>query len=175
MARDPLSFACRCSAFRGHIRAQPKATYVQCFCDTCRKVHAHLTQETVSEVHLLLSVPDALQIDAGQDKLAALTASGKGPIRWFTSCCNTPVANTLRSAKLPFMSFQTLLLSDDVALGRPRALINQPDNKGTKGGAVMAFGVATRMLSSRLTGRWKDTPFFDAENAPTATPQRLKL
>lgn len=49
------------------------------------------------------ATPAQLHIDARAEKLACLRLSEKGLMRWYTSCCRTPVGNQLPRANSPFI------------------------------------------------------------------------
>jgi len=46
-------------------------------------------------VALYQTRPDCVHIDDGAEHLACLRLSPKGLLRWYASCCDTPLANTL--------------------------------------------------------------------------------
>ena len=76
-----------------------------------------------------------------------------------------PFANTLAKPGLPFAGMRSDLFQDKSALGkiRARAFIPAPGKQArTKGGGAMAWGILSRMITARLSGRWRETPFFDA-------------
>ena len=98
--------------------------------------------------------------------------SPKGLLRWQAKCCGAILFNTVRTPKVPFASLRTDRLSDDSALGPvvAQAFVRKKDGKqGHIGGAKFLWGMLARVLPCRLSGRWKNTPFFDVE---TGKPTR---
>lgn len=157
----------------GHLSLRPRGTHLVCHCQSCAKAHAFVTGDTVSSVALYLTVPSALHIaEGGQGQLRAFQASRSGPFRWYTQCCRTPFANTLSRPTLPFLSFQIGMLKDPAPLGRVRVESHRPGGKGTSNAAGLAYGVFTRMVGARVSGKWRDTPFFDADGTPIVAPER---
>ena len=78
---------------------------------------------------------------------------------------------TARSPKLSFVSFRTDRLETPEALGPvvARAFVRKPNGKrGHEGLPRFIWGFATRSLGARITGRWKKTPFFNADGTPVS-------
>ena len=61
-------------------------------------------------------------------------------------------------------------MQPQVRLHRGSALGRVPRPYGSL--YALLVGVAKRVLAARLSGRWKNTPFFDADGAPVAEPGR---
>ena len=40
----------------------------------------------------------------GKDRLACMSLSDKGMLRWYTTCCNTPIGNTMRNSRFSSMN-----------------------------------------------------------------------
>jgi hypothetical protein len=74
--------------------------------------------------------------------------------------------NTLAKPKLAFVGIQVARLSDPERLGSIKARTNmmQPDGKPKhQGMGRMVFGILSRMLAARISGSWRQTPFFNVE------------
>ncbi|KIC34509.1 DUF6151 family protein [Leisingera sp. ANG-S5] len=178
---EGLAFSCNCGALRGEVAAQgiKTGTRVVCYCADCRANELYHGQPDPAPdpVDLFQLAPDTITITQGADHLKALRLGPRGPLRWFASCCGTPFANTLAKPGLPFAGMRSDLFQDKSALGkiRARAFIPAPGKQArTKGGGAMAWGILSRMITARLSGRWKETPFFDAETGkPVAEPQLI--
>ena len=175
MAPANLTFACDCNTLRGTlVGVGPGAgTRVECFCHDCRaaEVYAGQPDPAPDAVQLYQTSPYRVRIEAGADQLAPFAFSDKGPLRWQARCCGATMFLTARSPKLSFTSFRTDRLDDDSALGPvvARAFVRKANGKrGHEGLARFIVGFARRALGARLSGRWKDTPFFDASGAPVA-------
>jgi len=75
----------------------------------------HLSnQKNILDEHggseLLQTYPELMKITQGQDKISAIQLKEKGIYRWYTSCCNMPIANTMNSAKIPFVGVSVKLM-----------------------------------------------------------------
>jgi hypothetical protein len=114
-------------------------------------------------VHYLQTTPDLVQFDQGQDQMQVLRWKGNLH-RWYAGCCNAPLFNTLARPNPAFASLFVDRLDDPAPIGRARAEAFVPKPDGTsshKGVFGVALGFMRRALMARLSGRWKQTPFFD--------------
>ncbi|TNJ48238.1 DUF6151 family protein [Phaeobacter sp. B1627] len=180
-AEGALRFACACGALSGHIApgSARQGSRIHCHCGDCRAVELHhgCPDPAGTGVDLLQLNPDMVKIDQGAEHLSLLQLSPRGLYRWYAGCCGTPLFNSPRTAKLPFIAIRAALFAEPDSLGKVIARTFIP-KKGKppqhKGAARMTYKLIGRMLSARLTGRWKQTPLFDTETgAPVALPQVL--
>lgn len=51
-----------------------------------------------------------MKITEGQDNIRGIQLKDKGIYRWHTACCNMPIANTMSSAKIPFVGISVKLM-----------------------------------------------------------------
>ncbi|WP_299742857.1 DUF6151 family protein [uncultured Tateyamaria sp.] len=173
MAGADLPFACDCGTLRGTLLgvSPTNGTRVECYCHDCRATELYAGQPDPAPggVQLYQTVPDRVRFDAGKDQLAVFSLSDKGLLQWQARCCGAILFKTMRTPKMPFASFRTDRLEDDSALGPvvARAFVRKPNGKrGNEGGLKFMFGFAKRALSRRITGLWKQTPFFNADGTP---------
>ncbi len=119
--------------------------------------------------------PDMVKIEQGAEYLGAFRFSPKGIFRWYATCCRAPLFNTLVSPKLPFAGVVVARLEDGANIGPVVAEGHVKQSDGStkhKGGTRLIWGVFRRMGAARLSGKWKETPFFDPETGePTVTPE----
>lgn len=174
------SFACTCGSLHGHVTAHgiKTGTRIVCYCADCRAVQLYHDQPDPAPgpVDLFQVSPDAIEITQGADNLKLLRLSPKGTLRWYAGCCGTPFAVTLAKPTLPFAGMHSDLFSDKSALGKIRAhaFMPQPGKASkTKGAAGMALGIFKRMATSRLSGRWRETPFFDVETGKSVAEAEI--
>lgn len=173
MAGADLPFACDCGKLRGTLLGVSPAngTRAECYCHDCRAVELYAGQPDPAPggVQLYQTVPDRVRFDAGLDQLAVFSLSDKGLLQWQARCCGAILFKTMRTPKVPFASFRTDRLEDDTPLGplTARAFARKANGKrGHEGGLKFMFGFATRALSRRLTGKWRQTPFFNSDGSP---------
>lgn len=177
-----LKFSCRCGTVKGHMKvaAISHGLRLICHCADCRAAERYFAPQGHSPsetgVDLYQTYPDLVQIDQGKEHLALLRLSPRGLMRWHASCCGTPLANTLAKPQLPFVGLCVNTLEDPAPLGRvkaegfvPARTPGQPPKH--KGGARIVYGVLSRMITARATGRWRTSAFFDTDSgAPRAEP-----
>ena len=175
MAGKDAPFACDCGKLRGTLlNVGPRSgNRIDCFCRDCRAAELYCGQPDPAPgpVKIFQTTPDRVRFDAGLDQLAVFSLSETGVLRWQARCCGATMFLTARSPKLSFTSFRTDRLEDPDALGPvvARAFVRKPSGKrGHEGLARFIAGFARRAIGARLTGKWKDTPFFDAEGTPVA-------
>ncbi len=152
-------------------------TRAVCYCESCRGFVARLGAESILDDwggnDLFQVAPEAATFVTGTDKVAWTKMTDKGPARWFTTCCKTPLANTLETRTVPFLTLQSAYfdMQDDLApieirVSRSGAHGRVPDSKGGMGRLIRQFVV--RSLKSRITGGWRRNPLFDAAGQPIA-------
>ena len=174
MAGVDLAFACDCGKLRGTLLGvSPKnGTRAECFCHDCRaaELYAGQPDPAPGAVQVYQTSPDRVRFDVGEDQLAVFSLSEKGLLRWQARCCGAVLFNTMRTPKVPFASFRTDRAADASPLGPviARAFVRKANGKrGHEGARHMILGLLMRALPRRITGRWKQTPFFDiASGAP---------
>ena len=124
--------------------------------------------------------PSSLSFVQGQDKIAGVRLTPKGLFRWHTTCCNTPVGNTLRPS-VPFVgivaqAFDGGALRADEAFGKPIGAIQGKYAVGEapKGSTGLNLGLIARaigrVLGWRLRGKAWPHPFFRRETGEPIYP-----
>lgn len=175
------AFECACGTIAGEISpAGPSAgTHVECFCKDCRAgaLWCGLSDPAPGGVRIYQTTPDAIRFTRGQDQLALFRLHPKGLLRWRAACCGVPLFNTLGRPKLAFAGVMVnrLLTPEVVGPVRTRAFVPGEAGKppAHQGGLRSAFGVLSRMAAARLSGKWRNTPFFDPETGETAAKAQV--
>ncbi|MDE4173624.1 DUF6151 family protein [Phaeobacter sp. PT47_59] len=164
------TFSCTCGGLQGHIapEALKTGTHIACYCADCRanEIYHGRPDPAPDPVELFQLSPDAIHITKGAENLRLMRLGPKGLFRWYAGCCGTPFANTLKTPGLPFAGMRTNLFAQPEIFGKitTRAFMPRPGKPPlTKGALSMVYGLFTRMVAARLSGRWKETPFFDIE------------
>lgn len=178
MTGGDLPFACRCGQVRGTLHdITPRAgMQLRCQCDDCRRAVIWLGQPDpgIEGVTYYQTTPARVSFENGA--LAAFTWKNEKLLRWYAPCCNTPLFNTLNSPKWAFASLSVAALNDPDALGpvRARAFIPKPNGKrGHENISAFMWGFAKRVIGGRLSGTWRNTPFFDDTGAPIVPVRAL--
>lgn len=173
-----LTWTCGCGAVAAEVPAE--GTRVVCYCRSCRSFVERLGRaerlDAAGGNDLLQLSPDKVRFLRGGEHLAWMRLTPKGPLRWYTTCCNTPMANTLGTRTIPFAGFQTHDLRPREALPPVRARVHL---KGATGpvdeprGSVLPLvaGLLGRTVTAWLSGGWRGNPFFDEAGRPVAPRQ----
>lgn len=180
MSGVDLTFACRCGAVHGTLHdITPKSgQQLQCHCADCRRAVIWLGQPDPTEdgVRYYQTTPSRVSLGGGLDTLRAFTWKSHKLLRWYAPCCNTAMFNTLNSPKWAFASIAVDRIAAPSALGpvKTHAFIPKPNGKsGNTGLAVFIWGFAKRMIGGRISGSWRNTPFFDDTGKAIAEVQHL--
>lgn len=123
--------------------------------------------------------PASMTVVEGIEQLACMSLSPRGTLRWFTACCRTPIGNTPRNRRIAHLALVHDCLESEAAtvdesFGAVRMKVNRQSAHGDPGGtpvvpfAFAAVRYAATMAWNRLSGGYRDNPFFDA---PTGAPR----
>ena len=109
--------------------------------------------------------------------------AGKGLLRWYAGCCNTPIGNTLDNFKISFVGLvhnclETSGKKIDDSFGSVRVRVN---TKGAKGNPKpKTVGIGTTILwflanvaKARIDGSYKQTPLFLVDQGTPIVPPRV--
>ncbi|MEX0306692.1 MAG: DUF6151 family protein [Ruegeria sp.] len=180
-AADELTFCCDCGALSGRITKNGirSGTHVVCFCHDCRAAQLYFGQPDPAPgpVEVFQMAPEDIKFESGAEHLAAMQLSPKGMLRWYAKCCNAPIATTPTTPKFPFAGFIVRRIPDHSGLGPITTRGFAPKAGGKQSHEKLryaAVGLLKRVLKSRLSGSWKNTPFFKSETGePVARPTVL--
>jgi hypothetical protein len=124
--------------------------------------------------------PASLTFVQGQDRIVGLRLTPKGLFRWYTSCCHTPVGNTLSPA-IPFVGIIALGFAhgaqrpDDV-FGKPvgaimgKFAIGDPPADSKRLNFRLLLRAIRMVLGWRLRGRVWPHPFFGRDTRAPIYP-----
>ncbi len=189
MPRD-LSIGCHCGTFKGNLCCIAKNTVnrVICGCKSCQAYSHYLGRSGMLDeyggTHVVQTSPKYLQILGGIDQLSCLQLSPKGALRWYTKCCDTPIANTFLSPGIPFLALNYACITgmkdmavDDI-LGPVRARVNTKckDSKASYSALIsMLLRYGLMLAHWRLRGDHHHSPFFNRSTGkPIVVPEVLR-
>lgn len=167
---------CTCGAVEA--RVPTTGARLSCYCESCREfvekfdMGARLDEAGGSD--LLQVAPDGVEFLKGTENLRWLRLSPKGPMRWYASCCGTPMANTLPTRAVAFASFQVHDIEPKSALPDTSAKVNLKGATAHVDGPLgsvrsLIFSLLGRTVKSWINGGWRRHAFFDAKGKPIAT------
>lgn len=171
-----VPFSCSCGGIRGTLhKATPLGgNHVRCYCSSCRAAACFTTGIDPEErgVTLFQTTPDKISFQQGHSKLAVFSFTPRKLLRYRASCCGVQMFTMLPTPKFALAGIMTNLLKDTSAIGpvASEAFIPRPDGSTKHSSVLKLFGgTIWRALVARVTGRWKQTPFFDiATGKPVA-------
>ena len=185
-----LSFACDCGTVTGTmLGAGPdQGDHVVCHCTDCQNLTHHLGHaERVLDAHGGTSLYQTrcarMRLDTGRERLACLHLTDAPTLRWYAACCRTPLFNTFKNGKLPFITI--LLAACDPAarkqaLGPPRGHLFLQEAIGDADGLPKMSTVTlmrrffVRAIKDIVSGDRRKAALFDAKTLePIAVPLRL--
>lgn len=152
---------CKCGTLKGHVSPPDMANRGVCYCKDCQAFANFLERPG----------------DAVLDELGGL-------LRWYASCCNTPIGNTPRDFKTPYVGLIHSCLAKRApslqeSFGPVRMVLQTKSAKGqVKSTPMSNFVTLLRIMKAvfgaRISGAYKRNPFFiDGSGAPIRQPREL--
>ena len=179
-APQDTPFACSCGKLGGVLLAVDpnQGTHAECHCTSCRcgEIYCGQPDPAPDPVGIFQTSADKVRIDRGQEHLAVFSFGETNLLRWYADCCGSPMFNTLRNPKLGFAGVRTSCLADTAPLGPIVATGFIPTENGKqkhRGLPVMVWRTLRRMTGDRLSGRWKNGPFFDSTTLQPIRPVKI--
>ena len=182
-----IRIRCHCGKLQGELDTAAVAARAKCYCTDCRAFARFLGNEIeildgAGGTEVAAALPSGLRFTQGLDHLACMSLSPEGIYRWYANCCRTPIGNTPRNPKLPYVGVIRACLDAspaelDAALGREHIAAHTKTayRKVETTPAATAWAVLRiggMIVKARLTGSWKSNPFFVPGRAdPVRTPQ----
>jgi len=185
--KHPLQ--CRCGTIKGFVHDPQRANRAVCYCRDCQafahflgKAGEILDERGGSEVIQVL--PSKVTFTQGTEALACMRLTGKGLLRWYAGCCNTPIGNTLDNFKISFIGLVHTCLETS---GRPiqdsfgpvRVWVNTKGARGNPKPKTVGIGATilwflANVAKARIDGSYKQTPFFFVDKGtPIVLPRVL--
>ena len=169
---------CRCGAFSGQISNTHLAIRAVCYCKDCRTYAVHLGRpqailDEIGGTDVVATQARHVALTGGIEHLACLSLSEKGLLRWYAKCCNTPIANTPRDWRVPYVGLVHSGLKKPLESSFPRVQmhVNTRSAKGTppsmRWSQITALlGFLPTILFARVAGTYRRTPFFSPSGVP---------
>ena len=174
---------CKCGTVRGQVEGTGVNNRLICYCADCRAFARFLGRaadvlDKQGGTEIVQVALPRLRFSQGLDRIAAVRLSEKGMLRWYASCCKTPIGNTMADPKVSFVglihsSLDRAQMSRD--FGTTIAIVNTDtalgDTKPTQRGLL---GVIARFIwivfTTRISGRYKSSQLFSDSGSPKVVP-----
>ena len=177
---------CRCGQVQGVLSAGAPFTRAVCYCRDCQAYARALgdagrTLDANGGTDIVATLHKFVRFTSGTERLACLSLTPRGLLRWYAACCDTPIANTPRDSRLSYAGLVHTGLSRetrslDADFGLQMLAINAKSAQGTVPSSGIRTITATlrimgRVMRARMDGSWRQSPFFDSELRPVANPR----
>ncbi len=179
---------CRCGTVTGEVSRPEHGTRAVCYCRDCQAFARFLGLPTgmldsLNGTDIVAVRPRFVTFSSGVDKLACMSLSPNGTLRWYSSCCRTPIGNTPRDFRTSHVGLVHDCLEAgghplEPSFGPVRMRVSPqgasevpPRNRPIEFGLAVAKYM-TSMAWTRFTGQYRVNPFFDTTTGrPIAQPQ----
>ena len=172
-----IEIRCRCGEVRGIVsNPSPRSVNrITCYCDDCQAFLHQLGRADLLNAKggsdIVQVAPSALAFTQGRDRIVGLRLKPGGLYRWYASCCNTPVGNTL-TPRIPFIGLLAPAFDKarwDEAVGKPSGAIfgkfavGEPPSGSTSLNLLLLLRALGRLFGWRFKGQAWPHPFFSRE------------
>ena len=186
-----IRLRCQCGKLQGELDPGGVAARAICYCRDCQAFARFLGREkdvldAAGGTEVAAAFPGAVRFTSGLEHLGCMSLSPRGLYRWYATCCRTPIGNTPRDAKTPYVGLVRACLDApaetlDRELGRSHIVVQTgtalaPVKSTPVRTAFAVVRIGTMLLRARLGGGYRHNPFFLAgSSAPLREPQVLTL
>lgn len=179
-----MKLACRCGQVEGRIDPQRVHVRASCHCRDCRAFARWLGAagllDAAGGTDIVAMAPDGLQVTRGSEKMACMSLGPHGLLRWYASCCRTPLGNTPRDPKVYYLGVPVAAIAEpadaiEAAFGPAgRVAVNTASATAAVASSRLArlagtLRIVAGLLAARLRGR-RNTLLFDADGLPLREP-----
>lgn len=187
-----IQLSCECGQVKGIATniSPDNGNHVVCCCCDCQAFVHHLNKhdsvlDEFGGTRLYQTSQSQVKITQGAEKIVCLRLTKKGITRWYTSCCNTPLGNTV-SGKVPFVGIISSFIQQDLeaekVLGPIRAYVQTQyatkppthSNQNAKFGLGITLRIVSKILGWKIRGMGKPSAFYDEQGKSVVKPIVLK-
>ncbi|WP_413288354.1 DUF6151 family protein [Bdellovibrio sp. HCB337] len=187
-----MTVECDCGAVQGTVESKHLKGYrAVCLCDDCQAYAHSIGHADMLDANggtdIIPVMPSHYTFHKGQEKLQCLRLHSKGMYRWYTSCCKSPLGNTMAEQSMPYIgvpvrAFQKNYSNEQIEseFGPVRERMQARFAKGTlppKAQQKVSLGFMLRVIKfigfAKLSGSGKPSPFFKVDGNPISEPKVL--
>ncbi|MDP2573557.1 DUF6151 family protein [Vibrio penaeicida] len=185
---EALKLSCQCGKVTGKINhITPKlGNRLICYCADCRQFALEMDREeeltSTGGVNLIQVPLNHFELESGQEHVACLRLSRKGLYRWYTTCCNTMMGNTLKPETIPFIGILETFVDDNENINQKagpilggvniKSALGDPSSElvGMKGEKRILVRCITKMLGWKLAKKGHPNVLFDDDSKAIVKP-----
>ena len=109
---------CKCGTMRDQVTGSGTHSRIICYCTDCRAFANFVSQASAvldgqGGTEIVQIAQSRLRFLQGEECLSAVRLSDRGMLRWYVSCCGTPIGNTMANAKVSFIGLIHTCLSPE--------------------------------------------------------------
>ena len=177
---------CRCGNIRGEVRDASRSNRGICYCRDCQAFASFLdkTSDTLDPqggTQIIQTIQANVTFFQGSEHLVCIRLTQDGLLRWYASCCRTPIGNTPADHRISFVGLihtclQSPAVSIDESFGPVRMWVNTSGATGpapvpTRGMVAGIWRFLRMVIWARINGDYKRSAFFKSfSKAGTALP-----
>jgi hypothetical protein len=179
---------CRCGTLKGYVSPADMASRGVCYCKDCQ-AFAHFLERPGDAVlnalggtEIVATLPKHVHFVQGLEVLVCMSLSDHGLLRWYTSCCNTPIGNTPRNFKTSYVGLIHSCLAKDApslqdSFGPVRMVLQTKSAKGRvkstpMSNVVTILRIMKSVMAARISGNYERNPFFVEDSGTPIKPPR---
>ena len=170
------TFGCRCGTLKGTISDPRKAIRGICYCKDCQAYADFLGKaegilDEAGGTDIVTVLQRRVAFTHGVEKLACMSLSERGALRWYAKCCGTPIGNTVRDFRQSFVGMVHSCLGEPESLTRSFGPVRMKVNTASAriwvqamplSTLTSAFRFATLLIRARIDDSYRHSPFFDS-------------
>lgn len=186
-------YSCHCDKLRATIHDVTPSTgnLARCHCLDCQAFAIWLTGQGGADFldenggsELFQTLAWRLDFTQGKDEyLQAIRLSPKGMIRWYASCCHSPIANMMGSKSMSFIGMPTCGFDENAIdkMGPMRAsMFAKAARKGSTppddfGFLPVISRILWRQLKAKMRAKTRYSPFWTEAGETIVAPKILTL
>lgn len=185
-----MDIKCDCGTFKATLKRFPSNTpgRLVCYCDDCQAYLRHLGRDDLLDenggTEVIPAYPSDIEIVSGREHLKCTRLTSKGILRFSTTCCNTPVANTAWGLPWVGVLRRVYTNSGECALERlgpvrcrimgQYATGSVPAGTAKRMNLKAIMTVLPFMMKGKILGKAKPSPFFEKDGlTPVVVPDVL--
>lgn len=178
---------CQCGKFQGQVETGHPVNWCFCYCTDCQAFARFLEREAdtltpAGGTDIIQTEPKYVSFHQGQQYLACMRLSPRGLLRWYASCCSTPIGNTLPHRQASFVGLIHTCLKGgqplDGAFGPANLHVHTRHARGDTRPKTVGFQramlrVSFMLLRGFMDGSYRQSPFFGPDGGPISAPRVL--
>lgn len=170
---------CRCGNIRGAVRDASRSNRGICYCRDCQAFASFLDKSSdtldarggTQIIQAIQAIQANVTFFQGSKHLVCIRLIQDGLLRWYASCCRTPIGNTPADHRISFVGLihtclQSPAVSIDESIGPVRMWVNTSGATGptpvlTKGMVAGIWRFLRMVFWARINGDYKRSAFSD--------------